>query len=499
MKIKETFVYISLIFEVCHVVCSFDENIAQNLEAFEFAFSAKINNTNNNEIDKLDISNVLIVIRSQHNKYHREKANELKAHLLRQAHEISDAQGSLHVLMTHESWAPYGSWTILPIINKLNMEYLSNKKWVFFCEESTEVNLVQLFQVLSHYPSNKEVFLGHALTDTEPAIIHHFAFFQDVSVFSFPDFAAGWAMSASLCRWLDAKLQNEPPTMDFSIDVQHEVAMQIYNSNKGFNLTNVREFCINENLDPNRDESSTSCATNVNEAAPDCGSAVDAEDIFIGVKTCKKYHAERMPFVLQTIGRDAKHIVYYSDTEDATIPTEYAGVANTESGHCTKLYNILKEAYESENHKSKPWIVIIDDDTIMRFSRLQKLLACYDPKDPILLGERYGYGVNYETHGYEYITGGGGMILSRTGLDKLISSECRCASDDSPDDMWLGMCFRNMGIPSVHNSAFHQARPSQYVPELLQHQYKVSFHKHFMVDPMDVYKKYLHDNSTDSS
>ena len=38
--------------------------------------------------------------------------------------------------------------------------------------------------------------------------------------------------------------------------------------------------------------------------------------------------------------------------------------------------------------------------------RLRRLLACYDPKEPILLGERYGYGCN-TGNGYEYITGGG--------------------------------------------------------------------------------------------
>ena len=38
--------------------------------------------------------------------------------------------------------------------------------------------------------------------------------------------------------------------------------------------------------------------------------------------------------------------------------------------------------------------------------RLQKLLACYDPKEVTLLGERYGYGLT-GGYGYEYITGGG--------------------------------------------------------------------------------------------
>lgn len=38
--------------------------------------------------------------------------------------------------------------------------------------------------------------------------------------------------------------------------------------------------------------------------------------------------------------------------------------------------------------------------------RVQLLLSCYDPSEPVCLGERYGYGLSQG--GYSYITGGGG-------------------------------------------------------------------------------------------
>lgn len=44
----------------------------------------------------------------------------------------------------------------------------------------------------------QELFLGHAIQDSQAAIIHHFAFYEDPSEFSFPDFAAGWALSVPL-------------------------------------------------------------------------------------------------------------------------------------------------------------------------------------------------------------------------------------------------------------------------------------------------------------
>ena len=147
--------------------------------------------------------------------------------------------------------------------------------------------------------------------------------------------------------------------MDFSIDVKHEVAMYIYNDGKGQRLNEIPEFCISRNIN------ASDCAATVIYEEPDCGK-VPADDIFIAVKTCEKYHSERLPVILQTIGKYAKHIVYYSDKENSSIPTEYIGVPNTERGHCAKLYNIIKRSSERKEIKDKPWVIIIDDDTIIR-------------------------------------------------------------------------------------------------------------------------------------
>ena len=39
-----------------------------------------------------------------------------------------------------------------------------------------------------------------------------------------------------------------------------------------------------------------------------------------------------MPVVQRTVGEYAKHIVFYSETEDPLVPTEDIGVPNTERG-----------------------------------------------------------------------------------------------------------------------------------------------------------------------
>lgn len=47
------------------------------------------------------------------------------------------------------------------------------------------------------------------------------------------------------------------------------------------------------------------------------------------------------------------------------------------------------------------------DILFFSISRLRKLLSCYNPSEPVILGERYGYGLG-SGGGYSYITGGGG-------------------------------------------------------------------------------------------
>ena len=126
----------------------------------------------------------------------------------------------------------------------------------------------------------------------------------------------------------------------------------------------------------------------------------------------------------------------------------------TERGHCAKLYFILDDFLSKTEYK---WLFVADDDTIFSAYRLHRItgkvrkftfffvqrqdfsriLACYDSDEPVAIGERYGYGLN-TGRGYPYLTGGGGMLLSRGAVKVWKSAGCRCPQDDAPDDMQLG-------------------------------------------------------------
>ncbi|KAM9319851.1 beta-1,3-glucosyltransferase [Gastrophryne carolinensis] len=429
----------------------------------------------------LELVEIVFVIQSQSNSFHKKRAEDLKESILTQAAVISKKLPP--VLLLHEALENEGAWTVLPVVPYFADTYGKNSSWIFFCEEETSVNIQKLVETLQRYNRSKNYFLGKALHDEESTIIHHYAFAENPSSFKYPDFAAGWALSIPLVKRLAKILIRDPPASDFTIDLKHEIALYILQK-VGQKLTSVPEFCTESPSSPK----AGGCATSFTNTLPLCGKPVRKENIFVAVKTCKKFHKDRIPVVKQTWEKTAAYLEYYSDYADPTIPTIDLGVPNVERGHCGKTFAILERFLKSSISQAD-WLVIVDDDTLISISRLQELLSCYDSNEAVFLGERYGYGLS--ARGYNYITGGGGMVFSRSAVKGFINSKCQCYSNDAPDDMVLGMCASGLGMPITHSPLFHQARPADYSKDYLSHQIPVSFHKHWNIDPVKVYKTWL--------
>lgn len=178
---------------------------------------------------------------------------------------------------------------------------------------------------------------------------------------------------------------------------------------------------------------------------------------------------------------------------DASIPTISTSVPNTETGHCAKTIKILNLIENELNgNQSIEWIVLSDDDTILGIRRLAEHLACYNASEDLYLGERYGYQLLDEVQGYNYVTGGGGLVLTRSTLSKL-SQYCRCPAAASPDDMILASCLTRFRIVATHSALFHQARPLDYASATIDTN-TISFHKYWQIDPYAVYRQYFKQN-----
>ncbi|XP_032433230.1 beta-1,3-glucosyltransferase isoform X1 [Xiphophorus hellerii] len=442
------------------------------------------------------LEELVIVIQSQKNSFHAQRGYQRKEKILQDAANLGE--GLPVVLLLHELSDYEGNWSILPVLPLLSAIYGESASWFLFIEEETMVILHVLQNVLKRYPVQEEWFLGQRLHDNKPSIVHHYAFSEDPTSFGYPDPAVGWALSAALHQRLAERIQSENLKSDFTIDLTHEIALFIWEEGRGPKLTTVPEFCT---------ETKNNCATKFTNYLPNCGNPVSKNNIFVAVKTCEKYHSvrayynprrrqsllipRRVPVVKSTWEKHAVYLEYYSDVTDASIPTINLGVPNTERGHCGKTFAIMRR-FLSEAVPKVDWLVIVDDDTLISLPRLRRLLRCYNPKEAVSLGERYGYGLMQ--NGYSYTTGGGGMVLSRTAVSMLLSSGCSCYSDDAPDDMVLGRCFTSIGVPITHSPLFHQAQPDDYSGTRITLQHSISFHKHWSVDPVAVYTNWLQDS-----
>ncbi|KOC58905.1 Beta-1,3-glucosyltransferase [Habropoda laboriosa] len=401
----------------------------------------------------------------------------LKASIVEQADGLD--KDSPKIILSHELNIN-GSWTIVPLLDFL-LDTYKTSKWFFFCLENTVIRLNKLLSILSKFKVNKNLWIGHALYDHEPTIIHHFA--DHNKKFKYPHIASGFAITSTLLTSLVKNINEDERSKDmFSIDASYEFASFVLKVDKGVRLTHVSEICI---------VSSSNCATYPRFFHP-CGSSVSPENVYFAVKTCAKYHVERIPIIKKTWAKYATNIGYFSDAVDNYLPDAFV-MPNTTYGHCAKTYNILVEADKILKRRSLNWLIISDDDTIFSVARLLRLLTCYNSNIPLAIGERYGFQLWNNIYGYEYLTGGAGVVLSAPLVHEMVKSgKCDCPSSSTPDDMYLfGICLARIGVQLVHSPMFHQARPTDYATAYLASQEPVSFHKFWMLEPQMVYDEWF--------
>ncbi|KAL0842465.1 hypothetical protein ABMA28_014561 [Loxostege sticticalis] len=440
--------------------------------------------------------NIVFVIVSQSEPYHASVASRLKQDIEGQILEIDRRLPTVH--LTHKDFSIPGAWTILPLLRPLVSKYKgSDVRWVLFVEPHTAVRCSMLLEALAAADKHKDtMWIGYPLSDEEPTIIHHFTFYEDLEEeggFVYPNFASGFAMRMELVEVLLYKLESGERKLeaDFSIDPAYELAQLIYGggSDPGPLLTPDHSFCI---------VSGGSCATYPRQFDT-CGSAIPEESIFFAVKTWSGFHGTRARVVKKTWGRYVTHLQFYSDKDDPSLPAVDTGIPNSKTGHCSKTVAILKQAVKRvHNLPHVKWIFLADDDTILGVQRLCEVLSCYrGGSDITVLGERYGYGYGKKetaAKGYDYITGGGGTVLSVAAAQEL--SRCACAALTAPDDMTLGACAgHRLNITLTHSPLFHQARPQDYAREVLARDRPVSFHRHSSPEPLRVYATWFqHDD-----
>lgn len=422
-------------------------------------------------------SDILFALRDEPATIHLKRFNEFKKHLVEQDVKQNNVIAFSELLNNEKSFL------IVPILKEIsNRPIYSKKKWVFICTEDTRVMVQELSLKLKRFDEKKSMYFGLGLTDEDLTIIHHF---DAPGKLIYPLLPSGIIFSMTLVKEIGENYRKWLQKVDdFTIDVPYELAKYIYDDGNGYRLKSVNWLCT---------AYKASCVSYFSTIRADCSGETSENHFYIGIKTCGRFHKERVPVILDTWYKDirnSKSVNFFSDEQDKSVPNLILNKApNTETGHCSKCFEIMQTFYKLPD--GRDWLIITDDDTLINIKELRKILNCYDPNEAIAIGEKYGYGLSKD-HGYTYLTGGGGMIYSRQVVKLIMEChDCRCPADNSPDDMLIGMWLSRISARIIHSPLFHQARPMDYPSKFIETQIPISFHKHWLLNPRKIYNEYL--------
>uniref|UniRef100_UPI00398F28D7 beta-1,3-N-acetylglucosaminyltransferase lunatic fringe n=1 Tax=Pristiophorus japonicus TaxID=55135 RepID=UPI00398F28D7 len=200
-------------------------------------------------------------------------------------------------------------------------------------------------------------------------------------------------------------------------------------------------------------------------------------DLFIAVKTTKKFHRSRLELLLDTwISRNREQTYIFTDGEDEELKKKTAGhVFNTNcsAAHSRQALSCkMAVEYDKFIESGKKWFCHVDDDNYVNTRTLVKLLSQYPHTQDIYIGkpsldrpieatERISDNKVRPVH-FWFATGGAGFCISR-GLALKMSPWASgghfmntAEKIRLPDDCTIGYIIEAvLGVKLIRSNLFH--------------------------------------------
>uniref|UniRef100_A0A8C1HSA4 O-fucosylpeptide 3-beta-N-acetylglucosaminyltransferase n=1 Tax=Cyprinus carpio carpio TaxID=630221 RepID=A0A8C1HSA4_CYPCA len=204
---------------------------------------------------------------------------------------------------------------------------------------------------------------------------------------------------------------------------------------------------------------------------------ISADDIFIAVKTTKKFHRSRLDLLLDTwISRNMQQTYIFTDGEDEELKKKIGSHAintNCSAAHSRQALSCkMAVEYDKFIEAGKKWFCHVDDDNYVNMKTLVKLLSNYPHTQDMYIGkpsldrpieatERLGDNKMRPVN-FWFATGGAGFCISR-GLALKMSPWASgghfmntAEKIRLPDDCTIGYIIESvLGVPLTRSSLFH--------------------------------------------
>ncbi|KAM6957612.1 beta-1,3-N-acetylglucosaminyltransferase lunatic fringe [Aplochiton taeniatus] len=204
---------------------------------------------------------------------------------------------------------------------------------------------------------------------------------------------------------------------------------------------------------------------------------INADDIFIAVKTTKKFHQSRMNVLLDTwISRNMQQTYIFTDGEDEELRKKIGSHAintNCSAAHSRQALSCkMAVEYDKFIESGKKWFCHVDDDNYVNMRILVKHLSQYPHTQDMYIGkpsldrpieatERLGDNKMRPVN-FWFATGGAGFCVSR-GLALKMSPWASgghfmntAEKIRLPDDCTVGYIIESvLGVPLTRSNLFH--------------------------------------------
>uniref|UniRef100_A0A8C9RD78 O-fucosylpeptide 3-beta-N-acetylglucosaminyltransferase n=1 Tax=Scleropages formosus TaxID=113540 RepID=A0A8C9RD78_SCLFO len=206
-------------------------------------------------------------------------------------------------------------------------------------------------------------------------------------------------------------------------------------------------------------------------------SLCDPNDVFIAVKTTKKFHQSRLDLLLHTwISRNMQQTYIFTDGEDEELKKKVGNHAintNCSAAHSRQALSCkMAVEYDKFIESGKKWFCHVDDDNYVNTRTIVKLLSHYTHTQDIYIGkpsldrpieatERLGDNKMRPVN-FWFATGGAGFCLSR-GLALKMSPWASgghfmntAEKIRLPDDCTIGYIIESvLGVSLIRSNLFH--------------------------------------------
>lgn len=221
------------------------------------------------------------------------------------------------------------------------------------------------------------------------------------------------------------------------------------------------------------------------------------DDIFISVKTTKRYHKSRLSVILKTWFQLAKEQTwFFTDSDDKDLHNKTHGhVINTKcpaSHHRKALCCKMSVEFDAFMDTNKKWFCHFDDDNYVNVPRLVEFLKDYNPKEDWYLGKpsiQRAFEISSKNKTapkvkFWFGTGGAGVCISRALALKMMPAAgggqfMRTGEKIRlPDDVTMGYIIEHLlKKPLTVVNQFHShLEPMKFIRrELLKDQISFSY------------------------